>query len=139
MGIQLRLVKVLIAFCQVNGSVAGGIQATFITEPIEMQMGTHLETLIFIVAPGKERPLVLRADLTKEMEPPHELEEGAPNGPPSPRMRENPEGSTPMVGIGTATQEKDLPTIRKEYQDLREVSMKRGQINSLPTDLQTVL
>lgn len=31
----------------------------FVTKPIEMWMGGHLETLSFIVAPGMQRPLVL--------------------------------------------------------------------------------
>lgn len=50
----------LVAFCHLDGSVVGGAPATFITKPIEMRMGTHTETLRFIVVPGmEERPLIL--------------------------------------------------------------------------------
>lgn len=37
-----------------------GIPATFVTEPVEMQMGGHTKILSFIVVPGIELPLVLR-------------------------------------------------------------------------------
>lgn len=39
MGLHLRQLKVPVAFCQLDGSVAGAAPATFITEPIEMKMG----------------------------------------------------------------------------------------------------
>lgn len=39
--------------------VGGGIPATFVADPIAMQMGAHIETLGFIVAPGMEKPLVI--------------------------------------------------------------------------------
>lgn len=45
LGIQLRRLKVLITFCQFDGSVIGGILAMFATEPIGMQIGAHLEVL----------------------------------------------------------------------------------------------
>lgn len=52
----LRQLKVSIAFCQLDDSVAGAIPATVITEPIKTWMGAHSETLSFIVAPGWNGP-----------------------------------------------------------------------------------
>lgn len=51
--------KVPVAFCQLDGTVAGGAPATFVTEPVVMRMGAHTETLSFIVTPGMEGPLIL--------------------------------------------------------------------------------
>lgn len=47
------------AFCQLDGTVAGGGVIHFIIETMEMQMGNHEETLRFIMAPRMERPLLL--------------------------------------------------------------------------------
>lgn len=50
LGVRLRSVNLPVAFCQLDGSVAGGIPVTFVTEPIEL--GVHMETLNFIMALG---------------------------------------------------------------------------------------
>lgn len=39
--------------------MAGGAPATFVTEPVVMRMGAHIETLSFIVTLGMEGPLIL--------------------------------------------------------------------------------
>ncbi|KAG8124643.1 hypothetical protein E2320_019976 [Naja naja] len=57
--IRLKQLKVPVVFCQLDGSVAGGIPAIFITEAVELQIGAHTKTLSFKVAPGLERLLVL--------------------------------------------------------------------------------
>lgn len=65
LGLQLQEPKVSMTFCQLDGSVAApsarptNKPATFVTEPIEMRLGAHTETLSFIVVSGMERPLVL--------------------------------------------------------------------------------
>lgn len=59
LGVRLKQLNVPIAFCQLDGSVAGGIPVTFITEPIEIRIVTHTETLSFTIAPGIESLLVL--------------------------------------------------------------------------------
>lgn len=61
LGISLRQLRVPIAFCQLDGTMAGeggGLQH-FVMELVELQIGNHWETLSFIVAPGMERPLLL--------------------------------------------------------------------------------
>lgn len=59
LGIRLRELKVPVAFCQLDGSITEGAQMTFVTEPVEMKMGSHKETLSFIVVPGMDRPIVV--------------------------------------------------------------------------------
>lgn len=51
LGVRFTLLKVLVAFCQLDGSLASGIPVIFITQLIEM----WTETLSFIVAPGMKR------------------------------------------------------------------------------------
>lgn len=68
-GIRLRRLKTQIAFCQLDGSVAGGIPATFTTVSLEMTMGSHSETLSFTVTPGMDRLLILGLDLLKKWNP----------------------------------------------------------------------
>lgn len=50
--------KTPISFCQLDGSIAGGVPATLATEPLGMSKGSHSETPTFIVAPGMEWSLV---------------------------------------------------------------------------------
>lgn len=80
--IRPRRLKCPIAFCQLNGSVVGGIPAMFVTEPLEMQMGAHSETLSFIVAPGMERPLVLGLAWLKRWNPQVDWRKGLLKFPP---------------------------------------------------------
>lgn len=69
LGIQLKWLKVPVAFCQLDGSVAGSILAMFVTELVEMQMGSHTETLSFIVASEMECPWVLELAWLKKWNP----------------------------------------------------------------------
>lgn len=48
----LRRLKIPIAFCQLHGSVAGEGPAHFVTKLVEMGIGSHTETLSFIMVPG---------------------------------------------------------------------------------------
>lgn len=41
---RLRPLNVLVVFCQLGGSIAGGIPVTFITELIEMWMEVHTDS-----------------------------------------------------------------------------------------------
>lgn len=59
LGLRLRQLKVPIAFCQLDGTMTRGSLAHFITDPVEMWMGNHRETLSFIMSLGLERPLLL--------------------------------------------------------------------------------
>lgn len=60
LGVHLKNLENPITFCQLDGSVGrSGVPATFPTEPLELTMGSHSETLIFIVVPRMEWPLVL--------------------------------------------------------------------------------
>lgn len=65
----LRRLKNPISFCQLGGSVAGGIPATFTTEPMDLTMGHHSKTLTFIVVPGMEWSLVLGLTWLKKWNP----------------------------------------------------------------------
>lgn len=56
LGLRLR---VPIVSCQLDGWVAGGEQAYFVREPVEMRVGSHKELLNFIVALRMERLLLL--------------------------------------------------------------------------------
>lgn len=49
LGMRFRLLKVSLVFCQLDGSIEREIPVTFITKPIEMQMGVHTETLSFLL------------------------------------------------------------------------------------------
>lgn len=46
-------------FSQLDGSITGGMPATFLTEPVWLKAGTHIETVIFIVFPVMTEPMVL--------------------------------------------------------------------------------
>lgn len=64
-------------FYQLERSVADThTPKTFITEPVEMRIGVHIETSSFIVARGMNRPFVLGLMYwATEVEPLHKLEE----------------------------------------------------------------
>lgn len=68
-GIRLRRLKIPIALGQVDGSVAGGIPATFTTVSLEMTMGSQSETLSFTVTPGMNRLLILGLNWLKKWNP----------------------------------------------------------------------
>lgn len=59
LGTHLRWIKQPITFCQLDRSIAGGVLATFATEPLELAMESHSQTITLIVAPDMEWPLVL--------------------------------------------------------------------------------
>lgn len=59
LGLRLQQLRVPTAFCQLDGTVARGALAHFITDPVEMWMENHWETLSFIMSLGLERPLLL--------------------------------------------------------------------------------
>lgn len=51
LGMQLRELKVPVAFYYLDGSLA--------RELVEMKIGAHKETISFIIAPDMDRPIVL--------------------------------------------------------------------------------
>lgn len=59
LGMQLGELKRPIAFTQLAGSVARGELATFLTKPVEMRVGAHVETIQLIVTPGMTETLIL--------------------------------------------------------------------------------
>lgn len=69
LGPPLRNIKDPIAFCQHDGSTAGGIPASFVTKPLGLTIGSHSEILAFIVAPGMEWSLVLVLAWIKKWNP----------------------------------------------------------------------
>ncbi|XP_058041925.1 uncharacterized protein LOC131199783 [Ahaetulla prasina] len=69
MELKLRTLSKPIAFAQLDGSVAGGGPAHFVTEPIEMIIGDHREILNFIVAPGMDQPLLLGLSWLRKWNP----------------------------------------------------------------------
>lgn len=92
LGMRFRHVKVPIAFCQLDGSVAGGIPATFITEPIEVTMGANSDPELYC-GPWHGETTCVRTLLTSEVEPLCELEEGVAKDPMGQLQRGMGEGS----------------------------------------------
>lgn len=65
LGLRVKQRKVQVAFCQLDGSIAGVASATFVTESIEMGVGAHMETLNIIVVSGTKSSFVLDGSLYK--------------------------------------------------------------------------
>lgn len=124
LGLQLQEPKVPMAFCQLDGSVAAATPTTFVTEPVEMRLGAHTETLSFIVVSGMERPLVLglvwllkwNSYVNSRRRLPAPLEE---------KTKKN---------IGAAMQEhpRGDSWIPKEYWDLQDIFNEKGLDTLLP-------
>lgn len=76
MGESLRRLKTPIVFCQLDGYVAGAILANFATKSLNLLMGSHSKTLVFIMTPGIEWPLVLGLTWLKKRNPIVDWREG---------------------------------------------------------------
>lgn len=50
-GLKLKRLKQPMKFEQVDGSLTEGVPATCLTEPVSLRVGSHKETIQFIVAP----------------------------------------------------------------------------------------
>lgn len=56
LGLRLRKLRQPLGFSQINESFTGGAPPTFLTKPVSLRPGTHVETSRFILAPGITRP-----------------------------------------------------------------------------------
>lgn len=129
LGVHLKRPKNPIAFCQLDGSIVGGIPAMFDIEPLELAMRNHTKTLIFFHGTRDGMALHLRADMAKVMEPTGELERGMseiPKGGPSSCGGSHKAGDRPSREAA-AVLKGELPQgIPQEYWDLDEVFSEMG-------------
>lgn len=58
-GIRVRPLRKPVWFKQVDGSLLGGVPATFITEPVQMELGEHWEVIRFVVVPSMMEAVIL--------------------------------------------------------------------------------
>lgn len=59
LGLRLRKLKKPTAFSQLDNLLAGEMPATCLTEPVDLKLGTHVQTIQFIVAPAMSNAMVL--------------------------------------------------------------------------------
>lgn len=69
LGMRLRELKSLIAFSQLDETIAGGVSATFLTEQVELKIGTHTKNICFFVVPGMTETMMLGLAWLKKWNP----------------------------------------------------------------------
>lgn len=130
MGAPLRRLETPIAFCQLDGSFAWGIPASFAARLLNLVKGSHSETL----APGMEMPLVLGLAWLKKWNHIDDWREGCLKFPnkraPLPSKDENGRRE-PHRELASALSEQDLPSLSPEYQDLAKVFSEQ-RLDELP-------
>lgn len=56
-------------FEEVSGSIIGGLPTSYLTELVSMRMGSHKETIRFMVAPKMVEVMILRLAWLKKWSP----------------------------------------------------------------------